>query len=405
MPTDPCSTPSFSIMSLGPETMLEIFDLLFTYAEKPYNSTAYTPQPLPLCYRLFIPLNYSIPQSVMTVYLNVVSLQKVVNVHIAYVNKGEAVEACKENARFDILMNCLGAHLRRCRTISIHTRYHSSILVATKRLDTLVLPQLFELSLVSYVTDTIADAGFTALECPSIASLSVDAQTLVNLVGCLKKLPNPEKELDKIHVTRYCPHNGTSRLSPSSLISAISQLMHGHEGIFLLCIDNVTFGETSVWYSGPDLGIISYIQISDQDTEFLHPFFSALDPPWEAEDAGSVTLTRCTLLYPVEICLTPEIMLREIGDSDSILNVLRGWDGFTPSLRLDDCSGLDDDVLETLVDEDLCPNTSRFDIHGCPGLSVDALQSFASSRVDGGRFEELHVSGGPVLSEEEKQWF
>jgi len=320
MPIDPCSMPSFSIMSLGPETMLEIFDLLFTYAEKPYNSTTYTPRNLfPFATACFcrawldtlalkqsywngavIPLNFPITQSVMTVYLNMVSLQGAVNVHVAYINKGEAVEACIENARFDTLMNCLGAHLRRCRTISIHTRYRSSILVSSKRLDTLVLPRLFELSLVSYITDTIADAGFTALECPNITSLSVDAQTLVNLVGCLKKLPNPEKELDNLHVTRYCPHNGTSLLSPSSLISAISQFMHGHEGIFSLCIDDVTFGETSGWYSCLDLGIISYIQINDQDTEFLHPFFSALDPPWEAGDAGSVTLTRCTLLYPIE---------------------------------------------------------------------------------------------------------
>ena len=139
-------------------------------------------------------------------------------------------------------------------------------------------------------------------------------------------------------------------------------------------------------------------------SQFLIEYFGAVD---------RLTLTRCAIGDAT--CEAEALSLKEIGDD--LDDFLRCWVG--RNLYLDNCSSLDDALLEMMSVPDvetscmIAPLMEYLDISNCLDFSVPALKRFVESRERGSShgydcmaLEGMRISGqSPYFSPEDILWF
>ncbi|EIW85745.1 hypothetical protein CONPUDRAFT_162869 [Coniophora puteana RWD-64-598 SS2] len=408
-----------SIQSLAPETLLEIFDHLSTSRKRSKKTGVYSPIALypftiaSVCRHwldvaslkskywsdVVIPLDFPILPSIMGTYLDAFNCQDTPHFHIVYFNT-VPIQAQVEKARLDDVMRLLVPYFHKCKTISIYTCYRSSTILVTKYLTKRSLIFLEDLSLVSSITDTTQPACFASMTCPKLKSLSVDAKTFTNLIEALEIKSDPERDMDHVRITSYHPTNCRSDLEPDDLVCGIAELADGYGMIYALDVSDVIFDPSLTWLF-THISNVYEVRLVDLQKQFLAQLLGSFRTPQALHDYTSVSLTRCILPYPAIIGDMFKLSFIEMGDSNSILNALKRWEGV--EIEVKNCSGFTDIILDTVSSERLCPNATSLKIHKCP-ISVKALRRFVRSKQNVNPLTKLCVSKGPSLFWWDKVW-
>jgi len=352
-----------------------------------------------------IPLNFIILPSVMATYLATFENQTSPDAHVVFCDVAP-ISARTENARLDGMMRLLVSHLPNCKSLVLDTHHRSSIVLATRHLDTLTMHSLAKLALISTISDTTQDAHFTSFVCPNLAFLFIDAKTFVNFVASEGPKGDAKDFAGELDITTYHPDSssGPFELKPSELLKAIFELdfVHHFGWLSLVTIEDVTFDADAVEYNVDDIAELILpdlhdVYLTDIHGPFLRSFFISFQTDFESGQERTVSLTRCSSDGPFEICNTGILELHEIGDGMHVMSAVKHWDGL--ELRVADSPGFHDAVPNTMTSEQLCPILSILDVKNCP-LSVRSLKRFVAARE--GDMECLRVSKGPELSIEGK---
>ncbi|EIW85765.1 hypothetical protein CONPUDRAFT_162877 [Coniophora puteana RWD-64-598 SS2] len=426
-----------SIGSLAPETLLQIFDYLFQDAKLAMEDDQYDIVSLfpfttaSVCRdwlgalalkatywtNVVIPLDFPILPSIMTAYVDMIRHQTIVNVHVIYCELSTVhIKAGTERARVGSAMRLLKPHLPKCETIVIDTRYRSSVIVATDHLDCLTVDPLNKLALVSAVSDTVDESEFTHFTCPNLISLSIDAKTLVDFIASDGPKGNPRDHaaIKELNVTTYRAEVecGLPELLSTEVVRAICDLVKEYGWLDTLTIEDIVCeddGDVDGYSEGdeallmllmPIIRNVGDVYLTDLNGPFLHSFFIGFNPPNDGGESRVVSLTRCSLHVPVTIRNTCKLKLYEMNDIKHVMHALAHWDGL--HLSVEDCQGFGDPVLDTITLSGFCPTFGGLYIDNCP-VSLPSMRRFVSMRE--GELWRLKVSGGPELSEEDKQKF
>ncbi|EIW85766.1 hypothetical protein CONPUDRAFT_162878 [Coniophora puteana RWD-64-598 SS2] len=410
--------PSFrtpSILSLAPETMLEIFDFLLPDAKASLKransdpSTVFPFSPARVCRcwlnilslkpsywsSIVVPLHLPMIPPTLSTYVDVLARQNNIDECLIYSDAASPLPSSTECARIDAVLRALAPHFHKCRTISIRTQYRSSTLLASRHLNGLDTERLIYFSLVSSEADSTEEAHFTSFSCPKLHRLSMDGKTLLSFARSDGQ-KGPEKGRPYIHVTPYRPPSGPSHLTPSALIAALIKLVELSHFLEWLHVDNVAFDEAPEHYGMPPLDVCD-VKFTDLDGLFLREFFRR----FEGGEGRSVHTTRCTFDYPVEIREADSLCLERIDDGAAIMCALMHWDGL--SLSMKNCRGFTDAALNMVTAEDWFLDLYDLEIKNCP-VSVRAVRSFVEAR-NINTLQEVKVSGETPLGDEDRRWF
>ncbi|EIW85753.1 hypothetical protein CONPUDRAFT_135353 [Coniophora puteana RWD-64-598 SS2] len=428
MPVDPAESPcSLTIMSLPPETMLNIFDYLHVghkvttdRTTKHYTSFALFPFSIALvCSHwrdiiaqkseywssVVIMLDFSFDSSVMMTCLEAFTQLETIKLHLVSYDEVE-VEPSAENALFGAFVRILAPFFHKCKTISVDVQYRSTIVAAARILDGLIAPDLDDLYLVSRVTDSTEDIPFTSLNCPKLKYVSMDAKSFVGFANANAQL---ETRIERNHdfgrvlsVFPYHPETESPKLTRSALISAITHFIDSYGPLEYLLIEDVRFDQLDFDVPEAITAGGNYVHLFDLDARFLSAFFANFDPPEAEGDEGILSLTRCELDFPIAVPFMATLMLRDIDDTHTVLHALKFWDGLI--VDVSNCAGFTDGVLDAMARERLCGEVVSLTVRDCP-VSVAGVRGFVASRRQDETFQCLDVSGAPPLSSEDKEWF
>ncbi|EIW85757.1 hypothetical protein CONPUDRAFT_70480 [Coniophora puteana RWD-64-598 SS2] len=425
LPNQAPSIRSPFIESLPTETMLNVFDYLHTEEKllperdgKVSARSAFFPFGVAtVCHRwrdilglkavywdcVAIMLELCPDASVLRVCLDAFKQLKTIKLYLVYGDRVD-ISVSTENARCSSLIRLLAPHLSKCEVISVDVRYRSTIVAATRILDSLDARNLVELSLESEVTDSTNEALFTNFISPKLRTLSMDAKTFLafSKAGKRKETGVRIKYVRYLHVTSYHPKDKSPHLERSQLISAIVRFTKTYGLVCQLYVRDVIFNPHETRQPGV-IEMVDDVSFAAVDGRFLREFLSHFIPASYSQGREStLSLARCHIVSPVFIRFIADIYLTEIDDSATILHLLKHWSGL--SVQIYDCPGFTDNVLDVMAREYLCGGASMFIFKNC-SISVSGARRFVSSMRPGGNFEELHVMGAPDMTDEDKYWF
>ncbi|EIW80527.1 hypothetical protein CONPUDRAFT_144584 [Coniophora puteana RWD-64-598 SS2] len=302
----------------------------------------------------------------------------------------------REHERVLFFAQTVSAHLKRVTTLSIHTHFRSSLLLATGHLASCSAPHLEGLCLTASVTDTSDELTFPAFHSSTVRSVRLDAKGVVDIVT---KRPDWPHELEGfwinhvgLDVVPYPPSLAPSGSSiPSLPLLSARAFFHA-----LAHIDNMSGVSLSI--TGVTLNHDVALEEFDDEDEggremylcntfsltlrslaapFLALFFRAFKPEWKhrlgielvdcsfspvsplqhdlshsatlpssVPDASS-SASASTGIPPFEM-ETNRLTLRSFPSRDDILIALCAWTG-NGSLAVEDCLAFDDAMLDLLA--------------------------------------------------------
>ncbi|EIW76384.1 hypothetical protein CONPUDRAFT_158411 [Coniophora puteana RWD-64-598 SS2] len=307
----------------------------------------------------------------------------------------------QEQARLNLVMECMKPHLGRVSDLQMDTFYRSTIVTVSHFMDGADMDHLNRLWLVSQVTDDTSPLQISSLKCPYIESLDIDAQSFVNLMDPTHNVSFTEDDQDaEIRLTRYRPPTSTGAISPSRLVEALVAL--DKHNIISLTIEDVELSQER-YGGGSRLVNLDSLTLRKIDGSFVPMICQALDSrELSFVEINSSEITSHYQLPAVDLYLTG------VQSSTSLLYGIQDWKGI--KLFVKDCPGFDDWVLGAMAffgmkdNGPACGIMNQLVIYGC-SFSAPALQRMCEMRYGKYGIDHLEVRDGPEIDDDLRRWF
>lgn len=323
-----------------------------------------------------------------------------------------------ENARVLAVIDLLGPHVHRCRSLQFDVIYSSS-LPSLRRDFHGVAPELDKLVLKCRVDDGGSIPSDTAehgmFACPVLQTLVLDGR---NFLECMIDA-RPFTSATSIEILHLSPSQ-----NESFPLYQMLRTLEKFRKLRSLKVREVEFDFVSGSVDPASFGLsLSSATFEDLQGSVLTEIFrvTTLHPEW-------TTITRCSVDPFDSTIWTFNLTLEDIAADQDLREILRGWYG--RHLYIYNCPGFDDIVIAEMgqgghsSDDFIVRNITELCISDCPNFSVGVLKEMVDerSRIAAAhehddtwdefnpstvsRIAILDVNGyGPLISPEDVEWF
>ena len=299
-----------------------------------------------------------------------------------------------ERARVMSVMRVIGPHIRRCRAIAFNVRFSSSLPSFPNGFNG-AAKYLRSLKLECAEDDGGADDGTMVpaavhdkFPCPNISRLIIDGRNYYN--ACQRNIHWTEMlpYVRDLSISHFTPVTTRSEsFTTSNFLRSLDPLLCLNS----LHINNVQFHQSShyEYLEVPDdLPLKTIVLENLQNANSVDQLIGVL-----GQSSDDIQIIRCRRGY--QSAYEGNLSLKDIDSSEILIAHLRVFWG--PTLVIDDCPGLNDDVLKAMATPDF-HNTSfhcardvrHFSILNCPNISVPALKQLVETRL------HIALAGLPV---------
>jgi hypothetical protein len=284
--------------------------------------------------------------------------------------KSNTEDSDVEKSRMAYIMTALRPHFRRCRKLRFDV-VHSSSLPRLRGSLPPVMPDLQELSLNSCV-----DSGHPAIlpydhprealmvNWKSLNSLVIDGWNFADL---LEHVPSPSTQVFPICELLAIKFGGEG-----FPFERVSELLRS-TSIASLTVDSVLFSQRK------DLNFDYALKMGTLVLKNLRAALTNIILSSFDDTIDFLEINNCSASEINEMPTAYKFTLRDIGVDQSLGRFIQTWSG--PKLRVIDCVGFDDEVLEMMCEADECgyfPARLMEELHisQCNNFLLGSLQQF-----------------------------
>ena len=323
-----------------------------------------------------------------------------------------------EKARVKAVVDLLGSHVHRCRSLQFDVLYSSSLPSPCRDFHGRA-PELEKLELKCRVDDggnnppdTFEPGTFL---CPVLQTLVIDARNfMINAWTFINA--------NSIKISRFSPSESVDyddSLSFHGMLETLQEFLK----LRSLTLSDIDFdfsdGSAHIFPLSP----LSSLTFEDLTVDTLQEFFDVT-----SVHTGSITITRCSIDTFTNMSCT-QLTLGEIPAEENLTEFLKLWEG--QDLQLDNCPSFDDSVLDMMSKADPlgvdfgATNMNELTISDCHNFSVEALKAMVDVRSRTASTFELEdddwddldpspvsrigrlivVGSGPLILPEVAKWF